>query len=192
MKQLILIPAILCICLCRAQNLALPYDSVTGRINYKQITELAPSPQDRIFSNAWRWLEKKYSPAVDSILTIDKASGHIVVKATLTEALTLAGTEHKAYLQHLLTIDAKDNKCRIQVSDLKFKEYFEATEFSNAGWKEVPIEGIVLGLMNDRFGGENSKAYKKFLIAEDVSIKAILDSFDEFLLQADAAKAANN
>ncbi len=192
MKHLILICGLLVAGNCGAQILALPYDSITGRINYKQITEVPNGKQDQVFTNAWRWLQKKYGPAVDTILVMDKEHGRIVVHATVNQALTLKGTEHKAYLEHLVTINAKDNKCLVQISDLKFKEHFDATEFSSAGWKEVPLEGVVLGVMNGRFGEANSKAYVKFLISEDISIKAIMDSFDAFVFDADALQATRD
>ena len=185
MRHLLLITIVLFTGACFGQNLVFPYDSITGRINYKQITELQSTSQDLAFSNALRWLEKKYKPAIDTVLLMDKEGGKIVIKASVREALKLTESNQESYLEHVITIEAKSAKCRIQVSDLKFREYLEATEFSNAGWKEIPIEGIILGLVKDRFGANNAKVYKKFLVAEDISIKAILESFDQFLVQND-------
>ncbi len=115
----------------------------------------------------------------------------MVLTATLAEALNLPGTNQESYLEHMITIDVKGNKCRMQMSDLRFKEYFPATEFTKACWKDVPIEGIVLGMMNDKFHAADARAYKKYLIAEDIEMKAIMQSLDQFLLAADKTNAAN-
>ncbi len=51
MRKLLIIPALLIAGICFGQNLELPYDTITGRIDYKQITELSNGTQDVIFSN---------------------------------------------------------------------------------------------------------------------------------------------
>lgn len=185
MNRLLLIPAILLASVCFGQQITLPYDTITGRINYKQITELNYTNKDKVFSSALRWLEKRYKPAIDTMILVDKDSGKIVLKATVTEALRLPGTNQESYLEHVVSFDAKDNKCRMQISDLHFKEYFPATEYSPAGYKDVPMEGIIVGLLKDKFCSVNTVAYKKYIIAEDISIKAIMESFDQYLIQND-------
>jgi Domain of unknown function (DUF4468) with TBP-like fold len=191
MRKLLIIPALLFAGICFGQNLELPYDTITGRLDYKQITQLSKGSQDAIFSNVLHWLDKKYKPLIDTVNLMDKTNGHIVLTATLTEALNLPATSQESYLEHMMTIDVKGNKCRMQMSDLRFKEYFPETEFTKACWKDVPIEGIVLGMMNDKFCSANAKAYKKYLIAEDIEMKAIMQSLDQFLLAADKANVAN-
>jgi hypothetical protein len=191
MRKLLIIPALLIVGICFGQKLELPYDTITGRIDYKQVTELSAGSQDLIFSNVLHWLDKKYKPVIDTVVLMDKTSGHMVLTATLAEALSLPGTNQESYLEHMMTIDVKGNRCRMLISDLRFKEYFPATEFTKACWKDVPIEGIVLGMMNDKFHAADEKAYKKYLIAEDIEMKAIMQSLDQFLLDADKTNATN-
>ena len=95
-----------------------PHKVLTQTGEYKvQTIDSVPGTKSELFVKANEWVAKRFNSAKDVIQMHDKEAGKLIVKAEMESYQTplIAGVNY--YVNYTLSIDVKDNKCKMLFSD---------------------------------------------------------------------------
>lgn len=154
----------------------IPIDSSTGRVSYTEIVYADSTLKKKdLFKKAIEWVALNYNSANDVIQLKDEESGKIIVKGNMVVVINPMGFVFERRLKHTITIDTRDGRCRINITDFrgefKVSSQYETTleqeiECVNVRWKKKP--------MFQKFGLE-------LLTNCDKEIHRVLDSFSNYI-----------
>ena len=73
--------------------------------------------KSELFVKANEWVAKTFNSAKDVIQMSDKDAGKIIAKGMMESGGRVGFVKGTFYIKYTLSIDLKDNKCRIRISD---------------------------------------------------------------------------
>jgi len=160
----------------KLEQTQIPIDTSTGKVSYTEIVYADSVSKKGLFDRAVEWVALNYKSANDVIQLKNEETGKIIAKGLFSEYLSLMGglTVFDCSIYHTITIDTKEGRVRMQITDLYEKHYAPATQYSSGRWVETPIEDEI----NPEYF---ARAYKDFISRVDKNIHSTLDSFLKYI-----------
>lgn len=98
----------------KAQDINLPFDSITKEITYSEIVKVDSATKEELFYRARTWFVKTYADAKNVIQIQDKESGEIVGKGSSKIPFMIS----YILLNHAIYIYAKDGRYKYIITEL--------------------------------------------------------------------------
>lgn len=124
MKNLLQILAVICSISAFSQ---MPIDTVSNKYQYREVVTVNGVTKDQLFDKARQWFVSNYKDASEVLQVQDKESGTLVGKGLFT--VNFQGGQRKVF--HTVSIDCKDGKYRVTITDfmLKFSSVYTEKQF---------------------------------------------------------------
>jgi hypothetical protein len=106
----------------------MPIDTATRKYQYREVVMVSgSSTKDQLFDKARQWFVSNYKDASEVLQVQDKESGTLVGKGIFT--VNFQGGQRKVF--HTVSIDCKDGKYRVTITDfmLKFSSVYTEKSF---------------------------------------------------------------
>lgn len=116
-------------------------DLSTGDLVYQEVVEVTDINAAQLYSRAKATITDLYKSAKDVVQLDDKDAGRIVAKGTYEIVGDALGTSID-YVHHSLTIEAKDGRYRVTVSDLVIETLPSQSNLAIPGFTEPFAEMI--------------------------------------------------
>lgn len=105
----------------------MPIDTVTRKYQYREVVTVNGATKDQLFDKARQWFVSNYKDASEVLQVQDKESGTLVGKGLFI--VNFQGGPRKVF--HTVSIDCKDGKYRVTITDfmLKFSPAYTEKSF---------------------------------------------------------------
>lgn len=102
-------------------NGLLPIDE-QGKVTYQSVVQVDSTKKDELFKRARKWFTKTYNSSKDVLQINDPATGELSGKGYIFIQQTAMGVAHQTPLKHSITVEVKDARYRITVTDFIVEE----------------------------------------------------------------------
>lgn len=148
-------------------------DSTTNKVSFKEVVSLENTPKDAIYLRAREWFANTFKSSQNVIQMDDKDGGKLIGKGFSKSSFKYLGIVLYFKIWYTINITIKDNKYRIEITDIKIVDDF------NYGYN-FDIEQLKSG----KIGNENVKNSKgeyrgRFAGYEpgtDIEIRSLIES----------------
>ena len=131
MKKLLILPLLLFVLYSSAQGSKSNNSDYPTPFEFAIIDSTITGTKAELFVKANEWVAKTFNSAKDVIQMSDKDAGKIIAKGVMDAICKFGLGRSKFYIKYTLSIDLKDNKCRIKMLDFIVEKYQVVSTLSN-------------------------------------------------------------
>ena len=114
-------------------NGILPLDE-SGKVKYQVVKTLDSLSKDELYKRGKKWFEIVFSTGKNTVNSSEASSGEIRGEGLFLAQANYLGMHQKYKISHKLSLEVKDKKYRIILSDFKFNR-----DFTHTAIDEVPM-----------------------------------------------------
>lgn len=147
--------------------------------NFKWDIVIDPLDNTRseLYSKTKLFIGKTWKSAKDVIQSDDAESGTILVKGLSIQNLFYQMNDHRWTYSYTITFMTKDNKCRIQISDV----HCTSARVGTYEWPHMPIADSYPESKGLRITGVDEERYLELMGKLKAELQSIVDSYSKTL-----------